>query len=82
MTLPISVLDSPSLVTVTLVAVAEWTAFLATRAASLAFLAISRMELCICSPPAATVATLRETCSLAAETTFACVAVSSALPAI
>ena len=58
------------------------TAFLATRADSFAFLAISRMDACICSEAEATEETFCETCSLAAETTLAWVAVSSALPAI
>ena len=67
---------------VSLVSAATATAFLATRALSLALFEISRMEAIISSLPAATTATFFETSSLAAETTLACVAVSSALPAI
>ena len=48
----------------------------------MAFLDISLIESCISSAAAATEETFFETCSLAAETTFACTAVSSALPAI
>ncbi len=81
-TLPISWLESPSFLMVSLVDWAIVTAFLATRAESLAFLAISRIEACISSVAVATDATFFETCSLAAETTLACTAVSSALPAI
>jgi hypothetical protein len=82
MTLPISTLDSPSLAMVWLVDSATPTAALATLADSLALLAISRMEACICSLPVATTVTFLDTCSLAAETTLAWVAVSSALEAI
>ncbi len=74
MTLPISALDSPSLVMVWLVVSATVTALLATRAASLAFLEISRMDACISSGLAATTFTFLETSSLAADTTLACVA--------
>ena len=50
----------------------------ATRAASQAFLAISRMLAFICSTPAATVWVFLLTCSEAAETTLAWAEVSSA----
>ena len=55
---------------------------MATLAASLAFLAISRMLAPISSAPVATVVTFLLTCSAAAEATLACAAVSSALDAI
>ena len=58
------------------------TASVATRAASLAFWAISRIEAPISSAPVATVCTLRETCSAAAATTWAWALVSSAEAAI
>jgi hypothetical protein len=60
-TLAISSEDSPSLATVALVASATCTAWPATRATSLAFCAISRMETPISSEPAATVCTLTDT---------------------
>ena len=82
MTLPISALLSPSLATVALVFSATLTAEVATLAASLAFLAISRMLAPISSAPVATVVTFLLTCSAAAEATLACAAVSSALEAI
>jgi len=81
-TLPISALDSPSFATVALVRSATRTAPVATRAASLALLAISLMLALISSEPVATVAMLRLTCSAAAEATLACAAVSSALAAM
>jgi hypothetical protein len=82
MTLPISWLDSPSFLTVTLVELATLTALRATLADEFALAEISRMEACISSVAAATEATFFETCSLAAETTPAWTAVSSALLAI
>ena len=82
MTFPISALDSPSLVMVSVVAFAMSTASLATRAASTAFFAISLIEADISSEPAATVCRLRETCSAAAETEFDWPAVSSAVALI
>jgi hypothetical protein len=69
--LPISVDDSPSRATARLVDSAAATAFDATLAASLAFWAISRMDMPISSAPAATVCTLRDTCSAAAATRLA-----------
>ena len=57
-------------------------ACVATRAASLAFLAISRMLAPISSAPVATVWTLRLTSSDAADTTLAWADVSSALAPI
>jgi hypothetical protein len=77
-TLPISWLDNPSLVIVSVVACASLTACAATRAASFAFWLISRIEAPICSAPAATVPTFRETSSAAADTTPDCAEVSSA----
>ena len=61
---------------------AALTAWLATRAASVAFLAISRMLAPISSTPVATVCTFLLTCSDAADTTLAWAAVSSALALI
>ena len=58
------------------------TACLAILAASDEFFAISRIEADISSAPEATTSTFLLTCSLAAETTPACVEVSSAFPAI
>jgi hypothetical protein len=81
-TLPISALLSPSLATVMFVAPATETADAATRAASFALFAISRMLAVISSAPVATVWTFLLTCSAAAETTFACAEVSSALAAM
>ena len=66
-TLPISAEDSPSLATVAVVVSAAVTARAATSLASAAFEAISRIEAPICSAPAATVCTLRETSSAAAD---------------
>ena len=66
----------------TLVLSATLTAVVATRAASLALLAISRMLAPISSAPVATVATFLLTCSAAAEATLAWAAVSSAFEAI
>jgi hypothetical protein len=77
MTCPISLDEAPSLATVSLVVVAICAAWAATLAASVEFWAISRMEALICSAPAATVCTLRETCSAADATTPACADVSS-----
>ena len=54
------------------------TARAATSLASAAFEAISRIEAPICSAPAATVCTLRETSSAAPDTTPDCAEVSSA----
>ena len=68
-TLPISAEDSPSLATVAVVVAAASTAFAATALASAAFDAISRIEAPICSAPAATVCTFRETSSAAEATT-------------
>ena len=79
MTLPISMLETPSFATLAFVASATLTADDATRAASLAFFAISRIEAVISSVPVATVCTLRLTCSAAALTMFACDDVSVAL---
>ena len=70
-TLPISAADAPSLRTVSSVAAATSTALPATRAASFAFCAISRIDAPISSAPVATVCTLRDTCSAAADTTLA-----------
>src|SRR5262249_50843299 len=82
MTLPISALDSPSLATVWFVFSATLTAAMAPLAASVAFLAISRMLAPIWSAPVATVVTFLLPSSAAAEATLACAAVSSALDAI
>ena len=82
MTWPISVLLCPSLEMVSLVISAVRTAEDATRVASAVFLAISLMLAPISSAPVATVCTLLLTCSAAAETTLAWVAVSSALEPI
>ena len=82
MTLPISVLLSPSFETVALVFSATLTADVATRAASLAFLAISLMLAPISSTALATVSTFLLTCSAAADTTVACDEVSSEFEAI
>src|SRR4051794_39681213 len=68
MTLPTSEEDSPSLATVAVVASTVATARAATPAASLAFWAISRIEVDICSVPVATVCTLNDTVSAAADT--------------
>ena len=68
-TLPISAEDSPSLATVAVVVSAAVTARAATSLASAAFDAISRIEAPICSAPAATVCTLRDTSSAAEATT-------------
>ncbi len=81
-TLPMSALLSPSLPTMVLVLSATLTAPVATRAASAALLAISRMLADISSVPVATVWMFLFTCSTAAETTLACVEVSPALPVI
>ena len=70
-TLPISGEDSPSLATVGVRGLGDLHGLAATWAASLAFWAISRIEAPISSAPAATVCTLRETCSAAAATTLA-----------
>jgi len=70
-TLPISQLLSPNLAIVLLAASAAVTAWPATRADSVAFLAISRMLLFISSTPVATVCTFLLTCSEAADTTLA-----------
>ena len=77
-TLPISAEESPSLATVAVVVAAAVTALLATSLASAALLAISRMLAPICSAPAATVCTLRDTSSAADDTTPDCAEVSSA----
>ena len=81
-TCPISALLWPSLLMVSLVASADFTAAVATRVASAVFLAISLMLAPISSAPVATVWTLLATCSEAAETTLAWVAVWSALALI
>jgi hypothetical protein len=60
------------------VAAVTLTASAATRAASDAFCEISRIEAPISSLPAETVSTLREICSAAAETAWACEDVSCA----
>ena len=70
-TVEISADDTPSFATVSFVRDATSTAEPATRAASFAFCAISRIDAPISSAPVATVCTLRETCSAAADTTFA-----------
>jgi type IV secretory pathway protease TraF len=77
-TLAISSEDSPSLATVALVVPATCTAWPATRATSLAFWAISRMETPISSDPAATVCTLADTWPAASATTPLCREDSSA----
>ena len=77
-TLPISAEDSPSLATVAVVVSAAVTARAATSLASAAFEAISRIDAPICSAPAATVCTLRDTSSAAPDTTPDCAEVSSA----
>ena len=79
MTLPISALLTPSLEMVALVVSAARTPVAATRAASCALFAISRMLALISSVPVATVWTFLLTCSAAAETTPAWADVSSAL---
>ena len=81
-TSPISAEDSPSFATVAFVDSATPTACAATRAASFAFCAISRIDAPISSAPVATVCTLRDTCSAAADTTPACADASSADAAI
>ena len=68
-TLPISAEDSPSFATVAVVVAAASTALAATALASAAFEAISRIEAPICSAPAATVCTFRDTSSAAEATT-------------
>jgi hypothetical protein len=82
MTLPISSLDEPSFETVALVASATVTAVAATLVASPALWAISRTLAFISSTAVATVCTFELTCSLAAETTLAWAAVSSAFAPI
>ena len=82
MTLPISTELSPSFATVVFVFSATLTALVATLADSAAFLAISLMLAVISSAAVATVWTFLLTCSDAAETTFACALVSSALELI
>ena len=77
-TLPISADESPSLATVAVVVSAAVTARAATSLASAALTAISRIDAPICSAPAATVCTLRETSSAAPATTPDCAEVSSA----
>ena len=77
-TAPISCDDVPSFVIVTVVASASATAVAATRAASFAFCEISRIDAPICSAPAATVPTFRDTSSAAEDTTPDCALVSSA----
>src|SRR4051794_18075149 len=77
-TLPICAEDSPSFATVAVVVAAALTARDATSLASAAFEAISRIEAPICSAPAATVSTLRETSSAAPATTPDWAEVSSA----
>ena len=79
MTWPISSLDAPSFCTVALVPSASRTARWAMLVASAVLLAISRILAPISSAPLATVWMLRETCSLAADTTLAWALVSSAL---
>src|SRR3712207_7383480 len=81
-TLPTCAEDSPSLTTVALVASAAPTACAATVAALAAFCAISRIDADISSVPVATVCTLRDTCSAAADTNPACDADSCADPDI
>ena len=81
-TFPISCEDAPSEATVAFVDSTAVTACAATRAASLADWAISRIDAPISSAPAETVCTFRDTCSAAAETTPACTDVSSAPPAM
>src|SRR5271170_393273 len=81
-TLPISALLSPSLVMVALVESAALTAAVATRAASPAFLEISRLPAVISWAPVATVWMFMLTCSAAAETALAWAAVSVALELI
>ncbi len=78
MTSPISAELTPSLATVALVLSAAATAEAATRAASVAFWAISRMEAPISSAPVETEPTLADTCSAAALTAPAWAEVSSA----
>ena len=68
MTWPISAEESPSLFIVADVFAVMDTASEATRAASAAFCEISRIEAPICSLPADTVSTLRDTSSAAADT--------------
>jgi hypothetical protein len=70
-TLPISVLESPSFDTLWFVVSATPTASEATRAASLAFCAISRIEAPISCEPAASVCTLCDTVPASPATTFA-----------
>jgi len=77
-TVAMSVEDSPSLATVVVADSAAPTAWPAIRATSLAFWAISRIEVPISSVPAATVCTLPDTCSAVAATRPVCVADSPA----
>jgi hypothetical protein len=70
-TLPISTLESPSFEMVALADSATVTAFFVTRAASVELREISRMADSISSDPVATIETLLDTSSLAADTMVA-----------